>query len=101
MRIITYVKEKLKSLGSQTHTAIDDSFETGLRLAMEAIDILDTLRLGWGAIPDRAKLKLVEQARAKLADLVTLKRSFRQLAEDKRAVRGESESDSETTPKGE
>ena len=73
MLIISYLKEKLKTLRRETVVTVNGTMNAGLRLAVEALDILDALRWGWGAIPDRARLTMVHRARAKLADAITLK----------------------------
>lgn len=74
---------------NQGKADIVDSVNGNLKLALGAIDILDSLRFGWDAIPDGSKLTMVEQARGKLADQVTLHRSFRQMAKERGFVLGE------------
>ena len=78
---------------NQGKADIVDSVNGNLKLSLGAIDILDSLRFGWDAIPDGSKLKMVEQARGKLADLVTLHRSFRQMARERGFVLGEDKPD--------
>lgn len=68
---------------NQHKADIVDSFNGNVQLALKAIDLLDSLRFAWDAISDNERLKMVETARAKLADLVTLARGFRQMARER------------------
>jgi hypothetical protein len=81
---------------NQSKADIVDSVNGNLKLALGAIDILDSLRFGWDSIEDKNRLAMVEQARGKLADQVTLHRSFRQMARERGFVLGEDD----TSPDG-
>ena len=74
---------------NQEKADIVDNVNGNLRLALGAIDILDSLRFGWGLIEERNRLTMIEQARGKLADQVTLHRSFRQMAAERGFVLAE------------
>lgn len=86
-------EEQQRADVNQEKADIVDSANGNLKLALGAIDILDSLRFGWTAIPEDARLKMVETARGKLADLVTLHRSFRQMAQERGFVYSEDERD--------
>ena len=70
---------------------IVDNFNGNVGLALGAIDILDSLRFGWAEIPDAVRYGMVERARGKIADQVTLARSFREMAADRGFVLGETD----------
>lgn len=67
---------------------IVDSVNGNIRLTLTAIETLDQVRDGWQVLPSADRLRLIEEARGKLADLVTLARSFHQMAEERRVVLG-------------
>lgn len=63
-----------------------DSINGNIHLATEAMDLLDILREGWRALPEDKRLHLVERARGKLADWVTLVQSFKIIARERKLV---------------
>lgn len=66
---------------NRTKAEIFDGLTNGnVRIFLGALDILDGLRLGWEQIPDETRQKMVTEARAKLADLVTLAKGFEEMA---------------------
>ncbi len=76
---------------NQEKADIVDSFNGNVKLALQAIDVLDSLRFGWEAIPDAARYGMVERVRGKIADQVTLARSFREMAHDREVALREGE----------
>ena len=81
---------------NQQKADIVDSVNGNVQLALKAIDLLDSLRFAWDAIADSERLRMVEQARAKLADLVTLARGFRQMAKERGFVLDMDDNEKET-----
>lgn len=66
---------------NQYKADIFDSVTNGnVRIFRAALDVLDGLRLGWDTIPDSTRQQMVMEARAKLADLITLARGFEEMA---------------------
>lgn len=66
---------------NQDKADIFDSITNGnVRIFRAALDVLDGLRLGWDTIPDETRQRMVAEARAKLADLVTLAKGFEEMA---------------------
>ena len=79
--IIDEVMARRVAEKNRTKAEIFDSLTNGnIRIFLAALDVLDGLRLGWEQIPDETRQKMVTEARAKLADLVTLAKGFEEMA---------------------
>lgn len=73
-----------------------DSADSILRVFGEVLDITNSLRLGWGVIPDASRFGMLERAHGKLANLITLSKGFEQMAKNERLAKGLDTHDSGT-----
>lgn len=79
--VIAEIEARQVSELSRMKAEIFDGLTNGnVRIFMSALEVLDSLRLGWDQIPDETRQKMVMEARGRLADLITLAKGFEEMA---------------------